>query len=86
VRTQARNDEAGILIKRDDRLVPFDQESVLFQSIDASLRDENLDCYAPIPPCDEKKRRSIELQMREWFLSRLNHHFDDQLKLPEIAR
>jgi hypothetical protein len=85
VRTQARNDEAGVLIKRGDRLVPFDQESVLFQSIDASLRDEHLDCYAPLPSCDEKKRRSIELQMREWFLSRLNYHFDNQLKLMEAA-
>jgi len=85
VRTQARNDEAGVLIKCGDRLVPFDQESVLFQSIDASLRDENLDCYAPLPPCDEKKRRSIESQMHEWFLSRMNHHFDNQLKLPEAA-
>jgi hypothetical protein len=85
VRTQARNDEAGVLIKRGDRLVPFDQESVLFQSIDASLRDENLDCYAPLPPCDEKKRRSIELQMREWFVSCLNRHFDNQLKSPEAA-
>jgi HD associated region len=83
VRKQARNDEAGILIKRSRGLVPLEEESVLFKSINESMRDENLDCYAPLPECDEKKRRSIEQQMREWFLSRLNHHFDHQFSLPQ---
>jgi HD superfamily phosphohydrolase len=76
VRTQARNDEAGILIKRTRGLVPLEDESVLFQSINESMRDEYLGCYAPLPECDEKKRRSIQEQMRQWFLSRLNHHFN----------
>jgi hypothetical protein len=40
------------------------------------MRDEYLGCYAPLPECDEKKRRSIQEQMRQWFLSRLNHHFN----------
>jgi hypothetical protein len=79
VRTQARNDEAGILIKRNRGLVPLEVESVLFRSINESMRDENLDCYAPLPECDEKKRRSIEDQMRPWFLSRLNFHFNHKL-------
>jgi HD superfamily phosphohydrolase len=81
VRTQARNDEAGVLIKRGGRLAQFDEESVLFQSINASLRDEHIDCYAPLPECDEKKRRSINEQMRDWLLSRLKHHFDNHLNL-----
>ena len=78
VRTQARNDEAGILIKRRQGIVRLEDESVLFQSINESLRDENLDCYAPLPECDEKKRRSIEHELREWFVTRLRHHFDHQ--------
>ena len=81
VRTQARNDEAGILIKGSTGIVRLEDESVLFQSINESMRDENLDCYAPLPECDEKERRSIVEQMRGWFLSRLKHHFDDQLNL-----
>jgi len=81
VRTQARNDEAGILIKRRRGIVRFEDESILFQSIDESMRDENLDCYAPLPECDDTKRRTIEAQMREWFLTRLQHHFDGQLSL-----
>lgn len=86
VRTQARNDEAGILIKRSRGLVPLQDESVLFRSIDESMRDEHLDCYAPLPECDEKKRRSIEDQMRDWFLKRLKHHFDNQLNLIPEAK
>lgn len=81
VRTQARNDEAGILIKRSTGIVRLEDESVLFQSINESMRDENLDCYAPLPGCDEKMRRSIQEQMHAWFLSRLKHHFDHQLTL-----
>ena len=49
VRTQARNDEAGILIKCGHRLVPLQEESVLFKSINEGLRDENLDCYRATP-------------------------------------
>ena len=81
VRAQARNDEAGILIKRRRGIVRLEDESILFQSINESLRDENLDCYAPLPECDEKKRRTIEDQMRIWFHGRLNHHFSPQLSL-----
>lgn len=85
VRKQARNDEAGILIKRNGRLVSFENESVLFQSINEGLRDENLDCYAPMPVVDEKQRRSIKAQMRDWFLGRLKEHFDHQLPLPFLT-
>lgn len=82
VRTQARNDEAGILIKQSKGIVPLDSgASVLFESINAGMRDENLDCYAPIPACDDKKRRSIVEQLRPWFITRLKHHFDNQLPL-----
>lgn len=81
VRTQARNDEAGILIKRRQGFVRFEDESVLFQSINESLREETLDCYALLPECDDKKRRSVEEGMRIWFLGRLGDHFDHQLQL-----
>lgn len=85
VRKQARNDEAGILIKRDGGLVSFEDESVLFQSINEGLRDENLDCYAPLPNADEKKRRAIREDMCSWFLTLLSENFDDQLPLPITA-
>lgn len=81
VRIQARNDEAAILIKSSTGVVPLEEESVLFKSINESMRDENLDCYAPLPECDDKKRRTIKDQMRAWFRTRLNHYFDHQLPL-----
>ena len=81
VRKQARNDEAGVLIKRGGGLVKFEEESVLFQSINEGLRDENLDCYAPLPNVDEKRRRLIKEQLREWFPARLEEHLGQQIPL-----
>lgn len=48
VRTTARNDEADIMVARRPNPRPFDQESTLFKSIDASYDDGFVEIYAPV--------------------------------------
>jgi len=49
VREQSRNDEASILIaKQNSNPVPFEDESVLFKSIDERLSETLVEVYAPV--------------------------------------
>ena len=49
VREQSRNSEGLVYVMRSDQtLMPFEEESTLFRSIDEAQKDEYLDVYAPI--------------------------------------
>lgn len=48
VRTSAKNNEAGILVEKAGLLGKFEDESVLFSSIDGELSSEYVEVYAPV--------------------------------------
>jgi uncharacterized protein len=61
VRTQTKESEAAITIKKKPIPVPFDEESALFRSIDSSSKDEFLECYAPVTyPNDRERDRLLQ--------------------------
>ncbi|KYH32794.1 HD domain-containing protein [Neomoorella mulderi] len=57
VRDQSRNSEGPIMIFRADMPIPFEQESVLFRSINEAEKDEYIDIYAPVTFHDEADKR-----------------------------
>ena len=57
VRESSRNDEASILVAKAGRLPgKFEEESVLFSSIDQRLSDEYVEVYAPVRWGDHAER------------------------------
>ena len=76
VRTQSRNDEASILIAQGPSAVPFEQESVLFQSINEGLRDEFLEAYAPLGNLEDKEKRKLKEKAKTDFLNVLDRKFN----------
>ncbi|MBI4334204.1 MAG: HD domain-containing protein [Chloroflexi bacterium] len=57
VRAQSRGSEGSIMVFDGFRAVPFEDESTLFRSIDESLNEQWVECYAPIPPLGESQRK-----------------------------
>lgn len=60
VREQSRNSVGSILVLRNGGPVTFEEESLLFRSIDEAEKDEFLEIYAPVvfkDPKDKKIRR-----------------------------
>jgi HD superfamily phosphohydrolase len=90
VRTQSRNAETKaaratrpILIQRPDGTPgSFEEESVLFKSIDAKLRDAFVECYAPVQWRDEEHRNQIQHHFSEFARDRLISTFSAQTHLP----
>lgn len=63
VREQSRDSEGSIMVSREAGLpVSFEEESVLFHSIDEAQKDEWLDVFAPVKFKDDRDRR---LRMKE---------------------
>jgi hypothetical protein len=56
VRESSRNDEASILVDRPGLPSKFEEESVLFSSIDERLSDEYVEVYAPVCWSDAAER------------------------------
>lgn len=59
VREQSRNDEASILVQSDGVPVAFEEQSALFQSIDASANEVLLEVYAPAEYGNPADRRRL---------------------------
>jgi HD superfamily phosphohydrolase len=58
VRETSRNDEAGIMVAKSPAPIPFDQESMLFSSIDEKMDEAYCEVYAPVEwesPTERKK-------------------------------
>lgn len=49
----------------------FENESILFRSIDQTLQAASLQCYAPITLRDESKRQQLEGKVAELITSRV---------------
>jgi uncharacterized protein len=75
VRAQSRNSEGSIMILKGQRPIPLEQESTLFRSIDESLKEEHLECYAPVGYQDDKQKRDIQEKMRDFILALLRRNF-----------
>jgi len=55
-----RKSEGKVLISgRNNRLEPFESRSLIFSSIDQSLRDEYLECFAPLDGRNEQDKRRV---------------------------
>ena len=76
VRTQSRNSERTIMVlQKDQSPVTFEEQSTLFSSINESLSDEWLECYAPLPlPLEERKKRELLVKMENWILDLIKDH------------
>jgi hypothetical protein len=59
VRTTSRNDEAGMLVRRLPEPKPFEQDSILFASINASYSEGSVEVYAPVSWSDRTQRSKL---------------------------
>lgn len=68
-----RKSEGSVLLKGvvSDLPQTFEQQSLLFRSIDESLRVESLECYAPVTLRDESKRQHLEGRVSELIIQRV---------------
>jgi len=82
VRSQSRDDQGSIMVNKPGKPVSFEEESTLFESIDLRLKEEYVECYAPIVYADEKEKRKIKEQVEGFVRKLLTETFDDQQKLP----
>ena len=57
VREQSRNSEGSILVLRENTPVIFEEESLLFRSINEAEKDEFLEFYAPVVFKDDKDKK-----------------------------
>jgi HD superfamily phosphohydrolase len=61
-----RKSEGAVLIGRDNgQFEPFENRSLIFKSVDQSLREEHLECYAPLDGKDEQERRRLLSEIDE---------------------
>ena len=68
----ARTSEGSVLLKRrGGALEPFESRSQIFKQIDQTLRDEYIECYAPITDPDEQKRHKLETTIDELIVNRI---------------
>lgn len=55
-----RKSEGAVLIRsRGGQLEPFENRSLIFKSVDQSLREEHLECYAPMDGRDDQEKRRL---------------------------
>jgi len=67
-----RKSEGAVLISRSSgQLEPFEARSLIFKSIDLSLREEHFECYAPLITSDEQERRRIKSDISEILTKRI---------------
>ena len=61
-----RKSEGAVLVGRTNgQLEPFETRSLIFRSIDQSLREEHLECYAPLSDPDVQQRRKQKAEVGE---------------------
>jgi HD superfamily phosphohydrolase len=66
-----RKSEGAVLVGRTNgQLEPFETRSLIFGSVDQSLREEHLECYAPLIDPDVQQRKKQETEVAE-LVSRL---------------
>ena len=65
VRETSRNDEAAMMVVGGASPVPFDQESVLFASIDEKMEDSYCEVYAPVEWNSPTERAKVVADVRE---------------------
>ena len=65
VRATARNDESGILVARDPKPQPFEQESTLFRSINQRYSDAFVEVYAPVSWANRSERNKLRTAVAE---------------------
>jgi hypothetical protein len=69
---ETRKSEGAVLISRSSgQLEPFESRSLIFKSIDQSLREENFECYAPLTTSDEQERRRIKSDISDVLTKRI---------------
>jgi uncharacterized protein len=65
VRTQSRNDEGPILVRKADAPTTFEDESDLFKSINEKLVDPRFAVYAPVNYENPSERRVIQTAIKD---------------------
>ncbi len=65
VRTTALNDEAGMLVRRLPDPRPFEEESILFASINASYTEGSVEVYAPVSWTERTRRSKLLKALKE---------------------
>jgi len=61
-----RKSEGNVLIRLPNgQPQTFESRSLIFKSIDQSLREEHLECYAPFEESDEQRRQKIRTEIGE---------------------
>ena len=75
VREQSRNSESSILVQTaDDVLVPFEEQSPLFRSIDEAVQVRFVEVYAPFECDDQTERRRRLGDLRKTIFKTLNDY------------
>lgn len=65
VRSQSRNDEGSIMVHTIPSPTPFEEESVLFKSINEELNDPHFAVYAPVAYENPVERRTLRGSAKE---------------------
>lgn len=80
VRTLSRNSEGAIMVFKRPKPASFEEESTLFRSIDESLKEEFLECYAPVSYKDVKAREELLHKIDEFVIKVLEERLQSQPK------
>lgn len=72
VREMSRNDDSEILISKRPEPVPFEQESILFKSINEGMREEFVEVYAPVSWSNRTHRNQMIDRAREPVVEAIN--------------
>jgi hypothetical protein len=80
VREMSRNDEAGILVLKDQDPIPFETESTLFCSINESYADEYVEVYAPVLWDSETNKNIVRRKLKKPILNIINEMCSSALK------
>jgi uncharacterized protein len=83
VRTQTKESEASIMVKKKPVPAFFDEESALFQSIDISSKEELLECYAPVTYLNDRERDRLLQSVEESVKQILNRFFSSDVMVKE---
>lgn len=67
-----RKSEGAVLINgASGQLEPFEARSLIFRSIDQSLREEHFECYAPLDRHDEQDQKRLKGDVTEMLTKRI---------------
>lgn len=80
-RTQSRNSEASIPIRRSPKPSLFEQESALFHSIDERGKDEFVECYAPLDTLTREERKTLADKAKTFLIGLIIELFPNNASL-----